>query len=385
METGKDDIVDMELAIPPLMPRFIVVDDDESIRRLLVHIITARYPECAAAGDLASARRLLAESHFDIMMLDLTLTDGSGTELLDERGPLGPEGVVVVITGQQELQTAIEVIRRGAFDYVIKPFSRATIEERLDKAVQEWRSRVRGSYYKLHLERLVNAMTEKLLNTNERIEAVYDMTVAALGSALDLRDPETHEHCRRVTENSLRLGAAMGLADHELKSMRWSAYLHDIGKIGIPERILAKTSTLTEEERNQIKEHPLLGFRMISSIEFLKDATEVVLYHHEKFDGSGYPYGLKGEGIPLAARVFAVVDAMDAMLYDRPYRKALPFSALKAELIRESGRHFDPSVVETFLGFPETAWHSGKTEAATRTHSCFARPGEANSPERRHV
>ena len=385
METGNDDIVDMELAIPPLMPRFIVVEDDESIRQILVRIITARYPECAAAGDLASARRLLAEARFDIMMLDLTLPDGSGTVLLEERGLLGSEGVVVVITGQQELQIAIEVIRRGAFDYVIKPFVRTAFEERLEKAVQEWRSRVRGSYYKLHLERLVSAMTEKLLNTNERIEAVYDMTVSALGSALDLRDPETHEHCRRVAENSLRLGAAMGLADHELKNMRWSAYLHDIGKIGIPEHILAKPSSLTPEEWNQIKEHPLLGFRMMSSIEFLKNATEVVLYHHEKFDGSGYPYGLKGEGIPLAARVFAVVDAMDAMLNDRPYRKALPYSALKDELVRESGRHFDPSVVETFLGFPETAWHSGKSEEATSTHSCFARLGEANFPERRHL
>jgi len=384
MHAAKDDIVDMDLAIPPLVPRFIVVEDDEAIRKLVVHYIRSRYTECAAAGDLASARRMLAETHFDIMLLDLTLTDGCGTELLEERGLLGPEGVVVVTTGQQELQTAIEVIRRGAFDYVIKPFHKAAFEERLDKAVQEWRSRVRGRYYRLHLEGLLTAMTEKLVNTTERIETVYDMTVSALGSALDLRDPETHEHCRRVADNSLRLGAVLGLNDQELKNMRWSAYLHDIGKIGVPQHILTKPTKLTEEEWKQIKEHPLLGFRMMSSIEFLKDATDVVLYHHEKYDGSGYPYGLKGECIPLPARVFAVIDAMDAMLNDRPYRKAQPYAALKNELIRESGRHFDPAVVKAFLAIPESSWRYSRSEAATDASPCLTHSGEAISPKRRN-
>ncbi len=384
METVREDLVDLELVIPPLMPRFLVVDDNEAIRQLLVRIVLTRYPECAATGDLAGARRLLSESRYDILVLDLVLNDGSGSALLEERELLASEGVVIVITGQQELETALTTIRQGAFDYVVKPFNRTTISERLENAVQEWRSRVRGTYYKLHLERLVNAMTAKLLAADERIEAAYDMTVAALGAAMDLRDPETYEHCRRVADCSVRLGAAMGLGDRELKNLRWSSYLHDIGKIGIPERILDKASELTEEERNQIKEHPLLGFRMISSIEFLKDAAEVVLYHHEKYDGSGYTCGLKGEGIPLAARVFAVADAMDAMLHDRPYRKALPFSELKAELVRQSGRHFDPSVVAAFLEFPESVWRHGDLESSTGTHQTFAASGNEISPQRRH-
>jgi putative nucleotidyltransferase with HDIG domain len=374
MEPDSTEIVGLDLAIPPLLPRFLVVDDHDAIRRLLTRIVTRRYSVCDAAADLAGARRLLAHSRYDILLLDLSLTDGEGSALLEERGLLPAESIVIVITGQVELDTAVQMIRRGAFDYIAKPFSPALIEERLDKAVQEWHSRVRCQYYQLHLEKLVGAMTEKIMATSEQIEKTYDMAVAALGAALDLRDPETEEHCRRVAENSLRLGEAMGLEPGELRNLRWSAYLHDIGKIGIPEHILSKNSSLTPEERNLIKEHPRLGFRMIRNIDFLKDATDVVLYHHEKYDGSGYPFGLKGKDIPIAARIFSVTDAMDAMLYDRPYRKALSFAELVAELTRQSGRHFDPRVVQAFLRFSEPHWKSTQRpglalagEAITRT------------------
>jgi response regulator RpfG family c-di-GMP phosphodiesterase len=357
METKDKEIIGLDLALPPLCPKFLVVDDHEAIRRLLTCLVTRRYPSCDTAADLASARRLLGESRFDILLLDLSLADGKGSSLLEERGLLPPESVVIVITGQAELETAVQVIRQGAFDYISKPFSPVLFEERIAKAVQEWRTRVRCHQYQLHLEKLVEAMTEKVLTTSERIEKTYDMTVAALGAALDLRDPETEEHCRRVAGNSVLLGEAMRLEPEALRNLRWSSYLHDIGKIGIPEHILSKRSSLTAEERRLINEHPLLGFRMIRNIEFLKDATDVVLYHHEKYDGSGYPFGLKGNDIPIAARIFAVTDTMDAMLYDRPYRKALSFAELVSELTRQSGRHFDPGVVQAFLGFWQPHWN----------------------------
>ena len=161
----------------------------------------------------------------------------------------------------------------------------------------------------------------------------------------------------------MSLGRALELSDHELRNLKWSAYLHDIGKIGIPDHILSKPSALTAEEMEMIKDHPMLGYEMISGIEFLKQATEVVLYHHERYDGSGYPFGLKGERIPLAARIFAVVDTMDAMVFDRPYRKALPFSACVEEIKKEAGRQLDPNVVARFLEIPESRWlvHDSKS------------------------
>lgn len=356
-EMENTEIIGMELTMPPLAPKILVVDDDEAILKLVSLIIVRNgYNSCDRASSIGAARALMEKNSYDIVFLDLMLPDGSGIGLLEERPNFNGYTTVVIITGAQELDTAVQVIRKGAYDFISKPFTLALFEERLAKVVEEWRSRVRYQYYQNHLEGLVNASMDKLFKTSEQIEHIYDVTVAALGAALDLRDPETEDHCQRVSENSVRLGKALGLPEPELRNLRWGAYLHDIGKIGISEHVLFKDSGLTSEEMELIKVHPLLGSKLISNIGFLKNATDVVLFHHEKYAGSGYPYGMKGKDIPLIARIFAVMDAMDAMVYDRPYRKALPFSTFVEELKRESGRHFDPEIVAKFLDFPEQAW-----------------------------
>ena len=357
--------------LPPLDPGFLVIDDDAGVRRLVCSLVRRRFPRCDAAASLGEARRLLALQRYDILFLDLTLPDGEGSRLLEDRVLLHPSSLVVVITGLLELDTAIQVIRRGAFDYIAKPFALGEFQERLDKAVEEWRSRQRYLRHQQHLEKLVSVMTDQVAASSEQIEKTYDMAVAALGAALDLRDPETEEHCRRVSRNSLLLGQAMGLPPLALRNLRWSAYLHDIGKIGIPEAILSKSSSLNDAEMALIREHPLLGYRLIRNIEFLQQATDVVLYHHEKHDGSGYPYGLKGVEIPIAARIFAVIDAMDAMLYDRPYRRALSFAQLVAELKRHAGGQFDPEVVEVFLRFSESSWRQQEPGIAENSEPVF--------------
>lgn len=365
--TKTAELIGMDLAIPPLLPKILVVDDDEAILRLVSMIIKRRRLACDTAAGISAARLFMEKNRYDIIFLDLTLPDGSGIDLLEERLNFNTNAVVVIITGDQALDTAVQVIRRGAYDFISKPFGLTLFEERLAKVVEEWHSRVRYQYYQNHLEGLVGAMTDKLLQTSEQIDRIYDMTVAALGAALDLRDPETEEHCWRVSENSVLLGTALGLSQENLRNLKWSAYLHDIGKIGIPEHVLSKRSELTGEEMELVKVHPVLGFKMISNIDFLKGATDVVLFHHEKYDGSGYPYGLKGADIPLAARIFAIIDTMDAMIYDRPYRKALPFSRFVEEIKRQAGKHFDPELVQKFIEFPEIAWRvEGKTERENR-------------------
>jgi putative nucleotidyltransferase with HDIG domain len=344
------------LGMPAVSPRILVVDDEDALLRMMDVMLRRMRLVCQTAASLTDARALLAESRYDIVLLDLSLPDGKGTILLDQLRAMPVPPVVVIITGQRELATAISVIRGGAFDFIPKPFSVEEFQERIERAVIEWRSREQATSYRDHLERLVRTMTGKLDDASVEIGHTYDMTVAALGAALDLRDPETEEHCRRVAECSVRLGTAVGLDGPQLRNLRWGAYLHDIGKIGIPERILLKTSGLTDEEMLQVKVHPQLGYQMISRIEFLKESSDVVLYHHEKYDGSGYPFGLEAEQIPLAARIFAITDTLDAMTYDRPYRKALPFGVLAAELRALSGIHFDPHVVGRFLEFPSEYW-----------------------------
>jgi putative nucleotidyltransferase with HDIG domain len=176
----------------------------------------------------------------------------------------------------------------------------------------------------------------------------YDATIEGWSQALDLRDHETEGHTRRVTEMTLALAREMGLQD-ELNQVRWGALLHDIGKIGIPDEILFKPSALTEEEWARMREHPVYAYRMISPIEFLRPALDIPYCHHEKWDGTGYPRGLKSEEIPLAARIFAVVDVWEALNSDRPYRKAWAREEAIEYIQTQKGKHFDPQVVDVFM------------------------------------
>ena len=228
--------------------------------------------------------------------------------------------------------------------------------QRLDKTVQEWKTRASMQYYARALENLVVVKGEELSRTSRQMDEICDMTVAALGAALNLKDHETSDHCTRVSRNSVLLGEALSLSELELKNLKWGAYLHDVGKIGIPERILLKPGDLTPEERVVVGKHPLMGFNMLQGIPFLRHATDVVLSHHESYDGSGYPNGLTGTDIPLHARIFAVVDALDAMTSERPYRAPLPFAEAVRELERGAGKQFDPQIVRIAITKPESSW-----------------------------
>lgn len=192
----------------------------------------------------------------------------------------------------------------------------------------------------------------------DELEFTYDNTLAALSGALDLRDNETEGHARRVTQYSVRIAREMGFAGTDLVNIERGALMHDLGKIGVPDSILLKPSKLTDEEWEVMKTHPQLGYQMIRNISFLADAAPVVLHHHERYDGEGYPGRLRGEDIPVGARIFAVADTFDAMTSDRPYRKALPFEVAREELRNCAGSQFDPEVVAAFCKVTEAEWQA---------------------------
>ena len=198
--------------------------------------------------------------------------------------------------------------------------------------------------------------TQQLSIALQDLEQSYDYTLEALGGALDAKDAETEGHCQRVTAFTITIAKAMGVDKGLLRQIARGAFLHDIGKMGIPDDILRKPGPLTAEEREIMRRHCEIGYSVLERIPFLKEAAEIVLAHQEFYDGTGYPRGLKGEEIPLGARIFAVADTLDAMISDRPYRKALPVSAARDEIQRFSGRQFDPRVVEVFLAKPERLW-----------------------------
>lgn len=183
---------------------------------------------------------------------------------------------------------------------------------------------------------------------------VYDEVLLAFGQAIDLRDNETAGHSMRVTRYSTEISKAMGCTAQEVERFARGAYLHDIGKIAIPDAILHKPGKLTQGEMEVMMSHAWIGFNIVSRVSFLFPSADIVLSHHERFAGGGYPQNLSGEQIPLGARIFAVADTLDAITVDRPYRKAAPFRAAREEIVRESGRQFDPKVVQAFLSIPES-------------------------------
>lgn len=198
------------------------------------------------------------------------------------------------------------------------------------------------------------AQERALLAAHDALAEAYDATIVGWSQALDLRDKETHGHSVRVTEITVRLARAMGVAEAEIDHIRRGALLHDIGKMGLPDAILLKPGPLTEEEWEQMRMHPVYSYDLLHYIPFLKPALTIPISHHERWDGKGYPAGLKGEQIPLAARIFAVVDVWDALTNDRPYRMAWPHEKARDYIAQHAGIHFDPAIVAVFLEHIDT-------------------------------
>jgi putative nucleotidyltransferase with HDIG domain len=199
------------------------------------------------------------------------------------------------------------------------------------------------------------------------LERSYDFTLEVMGDALDLRDAETEGHSRCVTAYTIALARKIGLNAEQLRIIARGAFLHDIGKIATPDRILLKPGKLDPEEIEIMRQHCALGYQMVRKIPFLCEASEIIYTHQETFDGTGYPRGLRGEAIPLGARIFAIADTLDAMTSDRPYRKALSFDQARAEIVRCSGSQFDPGIVQVFLTMPEALWNSLRREVERGT------------------
>jgi putative nucleotidyltransferase with HDIG domain len=202
------------------------------------------------------------------------------------------------------------------------------------------------------------SLYEGLQRSNLDLTLAYDATIQGWSQALELRDEETEGHAQRVTELTMRLAQQIGIPNAELEHVRRGTLLHDIGKMGIPDAILLKPDKLTEEEWVIMRQHPVFAYEMLASISFLKPALDIPHYHHEKWDGSGYPDGLKGKHIPLYARLFAIVDVYDALTNDRPYRPAWSLEKAMEYIQEQSGKHFDPQVVEAFSKMQEIGWNS---------------------------
>ena len=336
-------------------PRILIVDDEPEITAILTDLFSGEY-DCESAASAEEAIETLTNREFELVVSDITMPGMSGLDMIPHVKQLSPNTVVVMISGMQTVESAIDALRLGAFDYVMKPFDLRQVEAVVTRALEHQDLIVAKQRYENHLEELVEKRTAELDHTLNSLEDAYRSTLKALTAALETRDLETHGHSERVVTYSLRLGREYGLEASRMKSLEFGSLLHDIGKIGVPDLILRKPAKLTEEEWVLMREHPTHGQQILKGIEFLEGAARVVAQHHEKWDGSGYPLGLKGEEIDLCARIFAVADAFDAMTSDRVYRKGKPYRDAAKELDDWAGRQFDPKVVEAFHRVPPSDW-----------------------------
>jgi putative nucleotidyltransferase with HDIG domain len=343
--------------------RILVVDDAAAVREIVTALLEQNGYATTAAGSAEEALvHLRTNPGFDLILADIMMPEIDGLSLLDRIAVDHPETPVVMFTAVHNIHVATNAFRRGAIDYLLKPFERKQLLNVVSRAVEHGKLQRQNSTYRQNLEEIVSARTGRLRATMQDLERSYDITLEAMGDALDLRDAETEGHSKRVTGYAIALAREMGLNADELKVIARGAFLHDIGKIATPDEVLLKPGKLNERETEIMREHCERGYEMVRKIAFLREASEIVYAHQERFDGTGYPRGFRGDEIPLGARIFAIADTLDAITSDRPYRRGRSFAEAREEIARCSGKQFDPAIVEVFLEVPVERWSDLRAE-----------------------
>ncbi len=336
--------------------RILVVDDDELTRTLLITLLRKEGYAVEGSRDGDEALQVLAVRGVDLVITDLVMRGTDGMQLLESIRARQLQTPVIMVTAMHEITTAIAAMRNGAFDVLLKPFEKSALLHAVERGVAFGNVARRNTKYRNSLEHLVEDRTKQLKQAIFDLERSYDTTLEALGDALDLKDSETEGHSRRVTAYSIALARSMGVDPADMKTIKHGAFLHDIGKMAIPDAILLKPGRLDPEEQQIMRKHCLYGYQIVRKIPFLNEASDIVYSHQEHYDGGGYPRQLRGDEIPLGARIFAVADTLDAITSDRPYRRGSPFQAARNEIARCVNTQFDPRVVEVFTSMPAEVW-----------------------------
>jgi putative two-component system response regulator len=314
------------------MTRVLVIDDDAIVREVMSDMLEASGYEVVCAASATEALALFTDESIGVVLTDIVMPDLSGLELLESMRLHRPNLPIVLVTGANTRDNLTEALRRGADGLVAKPFTHAELEEALAKALER-------------AGRTERDLRERLLAPT---------LTSALANAIEAREEGMRGHCERLTLLAMRLGLTFGLDEEEVETIRLGALLHDIGKIGIPDSVLLKADTLSEEETTLMRSHTIIGDNLLEPIDLLAAVRPIVRHHHERWDGLGYPDGLAGEEIPFGARIMAVADAVEAMSARRVYREPLSEPEIVRELERGRGTQWDPQIVDVVLRLIET-------------------------------
>jgi response regulator RpfG family c-di-GMP phosphodiesterase len=351
--------------------RVLYVDDEPSLCRAFARLF--RDTDRLAVETLSSpgeAADLIRKQPFDVIVSDLRMPGMSGIELLAAARLAAPEARRLLVSGYADFQSALDAINEVGVDRLLtKPWENEDVRGAVRAAAEHAflvRENARVQAENASVTDELRKRTAELQRVNQRLDALVEERTTnlldGLVSALDMRDSETQWHSRRVGRYARRLARELGIDGRELDDIERGATLHDIGKIGVRDAVLLKPGPLDEKEWAEMRRHPALGYEILKGIGFLERARLIPLHHQERFDGSGYPRGLKGTQICIGARVFAVVDTYDAITSDRPYRKCGTYEAARAELVRCSGKQFDPDIVNAWLRIPQAVWDNIREE-----------------------
>jgi putative nucleotidyltransferase with HDIG domain len=355
----------------------LVVDDETACGQVLSARLKLAGFRSSFVVSCDEAMKALETNHVDAILCDLRMPGFGGLELLRRIRKNYPWLAFLLLTSLGDANIGAQAIKDGADDYLIKPVQVTDVLRNLRRALERKRVEREALDSQRRLETLVFERTAQLRSALRSAEESYENTLLALGTALDLRDGQTGGHSRRVCRYSLEIANRMCCSEAQLETLRRGALLHDIGKLAVPDAILLKTGRLDPEEWNVMRRHVEIGYNLLRRIPFLEDAAELVLCHHERYDGSGYPRELRGEQIPLNARIFALADALDAMTTPRPYQPTRPILQAIDELSAQAGRHFDPQVIQAFLGISAETLQAIHMEAPDRPRETVSdRPTE---------
>jgi len=329
---------------PDSAPYCLIVDDEPRLRQVMVHLMRGDGFQCVEASNGLEALEQLATHSVALVLSDLRMPKMDGLELLRELRSRYPDVAAVMITAVADVEIAVNCLAIGAADYVVKPYQLEDVRARVAQALEKRRLILENRAYRESLEQRVTVQAR-------RLEELFLASVQSLAEALELKDPYTRGHSIRVSHYSSVIAQTMGLDGEMLRQIELGGHVHDIGKIGVRESVLNKVGRLTPEEYEHIMTHPVLGWRILAPLlGETPHALNIVRWHHERYDGRGVPDGLKGDEIPVEARIVAAADALDAMTSDRPYRPAeMSLEAVIDEIVRNSGTQFDPDVVRAVV------------------------------------
>jgi putative two-component system response regulator len=327
----------------------LIVDDEKTIQDMLRHLLEINGYSCRMASDVQEARSIMNEQDFELVLCDVNMPGESGMDLIKYLSEAYSGTAVIMVTAEDDKELAETALDMGAYGYVIKPFKTNELMINISNALRRRKLEISNRMHMENLESIIDERTAELQNTLEKLRKSTEGIIRAMSSTVETRDPYTAGHQQRVADLAQAIAGEMGLSEEQIQGIRMAGLIHDLGKIAVPAEILTKPGKLSAIELDLIKLHPQAGYDILKEIEFPWPIARIVIEHHERINGSGYPHGLSGEEMLQESRILAVADVVEAMASHRPYRAALGLDVALEEISKNKGILYDPEVAHACI------------------------------------